>query len=101
MHSMAWPPRSVVNAKETRRPARMWPLRVSVLISSVQVSRADMLVVELVPVACCQAKPVTQPKRVAMRGHGVSCLMSHPHACKVTPVTSPSLEVLTRLSSPL
>ena len=58
-------------------------------------SSADTLVVELVPVACHQAKLAIQLKRVTVRGHGASCLMTHPCACKVTQITSPLPEVLT------
>ena len=37
-------------------------------------------------------KPTMQPKRVAARGWGGSCLTTHPHVCKVTHVISPSPE---------
>ena len=93
MVAMAWTPRSVVDAKWTRRPANMSLLRVSIPILSVRDSRADTLVVESVPVAHHWANPVAQPKRVTTRGHGASLLMTCPHVCKVTQITSPSPEV--------
>ena len=64
---------------------------------------ADALVVDLVAVSLhrdcpmvAPAKPPTQPKWVAAKGKGKAVLhpMIRPHACKVTRVTSPMLEVV-------
>ena len=76
----------------------MWLLRVSHLVFVPGELGTEELVVDLVPVAQCQAPlmvapsmPATMPqKKVPAKGKAPIHQMTHPHARKVTRVPSPS-----------